>query len=648
MVKLRIGDDKTETCCDFYADHEGDSARAALDDIENGNPSRGQIKLFGELLWNDLVHDEVLAAFEKAFHGRNPGDHATIRLGIPTELRWMPWETLYYDKKGWLAGQDDCSLILDPSKLSNVPPSPGPLGGKVRLLIIVPESSKLFVQREIDQVTRNFQRLGIGDPTLLSGRVTHEVLNKKLRDEGPWHIVHFIGHGRVNEDETVELELDTPEGSPNPFSGEDFAIMLQPAGVRLALMNCCHGGAALGNDPLCDFAPLLMREGVPAVVAMRYSIGNETAATFADIFYEQLFTGKSPGRVDRAMEEGRSALRRANNSGRDFITPVLHLAPGYAQLFAFAAPSTRPFPASVASVAARTVGTDEPAPPKEVEEAANALRSGQCVLVLGAGLLNPVALRDRGFADDLVDGPREIATRLAGDRDCPYPRAGDLRLADHAGDWINAQILQWVIQLQQSKRRRGKVVKAIQDYYDGRAVPPLLREITRWKVPAVFYLHFDSYLEGCVLRKESWLTNVVYEFDKPLDNQDLGSGGPRSLVLIRGSYNSTQYPLVISEDDHEQLSLRIQRLDPQLKRTARKADRSVLFMGVSPRDPVVRQLSMQLLEPGDERVQGPTFFACAQHDEVDDAYWKKFDVKWLSQDLRTLVRHLSKEVSRHE
>jgi hypothetical protein len=87
------------------------------------------------------------------------------------------------------------------------------------------------------------------------------------------------------------------------------------------------------------------------------------------------------------------------------------------------------------------------------------------------------------------------------------------------------------------------------------------------------------------------------------------------------------------------------RLPSRVVELARgKAGRSVLFMGVSPRDPLVRRLSLQLLETGKNRLQGPTFFVCANHTPVDDAYWDKYDVNWIPLTCNEVVRSVAQRL----
>src|SRR5204862_4264899 len=100
-----------------------------------------------------------------------------------------------------------------------------------------------------------------------------------------------MGHGRSNTDKELELDLNMEDGTPLAYPAELFAEMVRDVGIRLAVMNCCYGTGESGSGALTGFGPLLMREGVPAVISMRYAISDENARRFSESFYQDLFGG---------------------------------------------------------------------------------------------------------------------------------------------------------------------------------------------------------------------------------------------------------------------------------------------------------------------------------------------------------------------
>ena len=631
VVRLQVNGDKNAIGV-FAFQEDGEAIAGDLDDIAYGNPSRDAIKNVGDVLWVGLTETPlVLDAFQKTFHDLGKDSTAVVRLSTPPELARLPWEALWYRAKGFLCSEQGSTVVHAPRSPEWIAHPTGPRRDPLRMLVIIPERSGLRVGLERDFVLGAFSKLGMGSPKVLDGRVTAELLHQTLKDH--WDIIHFTGHSRLNVDKRIEIDLNRTDGEIQPYDGEDFAADVAASGACLVTMNSCSGNAGHEEDELAGFGPLLMRSGVPAVVAMRYAIGDNMASLFARHLYEQLFGGYLPGRVDRAVEEARAALRRSAgpDEQRAFITPVLHLAPGYEQLLALT---------SVTKKEAHRKKKPEFGSAQLPESLKAALQRGSCIPVIGPGVLRATAQRDR----PAPAGPLELAHNFASSPRPKYPRHDDFALCERAGEWMNAQLLQWVSQYYERQNRgRGDLITEIQGHYPP-PPPSLIRDVAQWRVPLLFYTHFDGYLEACVLSGDSWLSNVVYEFDKALPTIEARANGPRSLVLLRGSHLKSDVPLVLTEDDHDELLSRIARLHPTLRDAPRRPAHSVLFLGVSPRDPIIRHLSQQILESGARRSQGPTFFEWPNPDDVDRAYWEKFNVNWLQFGTAALVRLVS-EVS---
>ena len=70
-------------------------------------------------------------------------------------------------------------------------------------------------------------------------------------------------------------------------------------------------------------APRLVRRGIPAVIAMQYSIEDSAALLFTDKFYRSLALAKP---VDEAVQETRNLIFiQGGRDKRDFATPVLYM-----------------------------------------------------------------------------------------------------------------------------------------------------------------------------------------------------------------------------------------------------------------------------------------------------------------------------------
>jgi len=69
--------------------------------------------------------------------------------------------------------------------------------------------------------------------------------------------------------------------------------------------------------------PCLVRRGIPAVIAMQYSIEDSTALLIADKFYRSSDLAKP---VDEAVQETRNLISiQGGRDKSDFTTPVLYM-----------------------------------------------------------------------------------------------------------------------------------------------------------------------------------------------------------------------------------------------------------------------------------------------------------------------------------
>jgi hypothetical protein len=148
-------------------------------------------------------------------------------------------------------------------------------------------------------------------------------------------VFHFSGHGEfvrgltTGESEGTLIFSDA-KNEAFPVSGESLAELLKSKGVRLVVLGACEGGRRDGRNVWSGVAAALLRIGIPAVVAMQFTIDDQLARAFAAAFYRALVAGDT---VDEAVASGRAAIRLEALGGkkdiRDWGVPVLYLrSPG--------------------------------------------------------------------------------------------------------------------------------------------------------------------------------------------------------------------------------------------------------------------------------------------------------------------------------
>src|SRR5207247_11458160 len=150
---------------------------------------------------------------------------------------------------------------------------------------------------------------------------TLEALQEQL-EEREYHIFHFIGHGDFDQDERRGLLLlEDGGGGPELVPAESMATLLPNDSMRLAILNSCEGGRASELDPFAGTAQTLVRAGIPAVIAMQFTITDAAAIAFSRRFYATLAAGRP---IDTAVCQARKTISTQVNAV-EWATPVLYM-----------------------------------------------------------------------------------------------------------------------------------------------------------------------------------------------------------------------------------------------------------------------------------------------------------------------------------
>jgi hypothetical protein len=387
---------------------------------------------------------------------------------------------------------------------------------------------------------------------------------------------------------------------------------------RLIVLNSCYGGSQAPLRTLNGIPPFLRRVGVPAVVAMQYEIADDVAIKFAETFYGELLAGRAQGQVDAALAEARRALfQNAGETVHSFATPVLYRHEDFPVLFDVPVQPgaiVRPAAPAVITVSAAAI-------PDALTEA---FREQRCIPFVGPDVLRLNVARSSAPPP----GPRELARTLALDPECPYPRMDDFNMPDDPAAAAGIWPLPAVCQHYERRKPRFKLLQAVQQAYEDVEPPATIDAIAGWDVPGVICAYFDGLVEEAMTRQHRTFRSL-----SGVDQKIQGYRGERLVLHLRGTFKDGE-SLVLTERDHEELWDRMRRLSPHITDLTRKRlGVSLLYIGVSPRDPLVRRLTHALRggtgNGGTAATQGPLFFVAPDHSPVDDAYWEEYDVQWL-------------------
>jgi len=293
------------------------------------------VQEFGRRLFDFLFPAEVRAnLIASRQQAAAQGTPLRVRLRVgPAELAALPWEFLYDP------GRDDYMSLSTPlvryldvfephRPLTVVPPL------RVLAMAAGPEGlESLDVKHEHRRLIQALAPLEAAGRVQLSwvGGQTWWDLQEAL-DRGGWHIFHFIGHGGFDPRSGEGLlALADEDGAEHRIAADDLALLLAELhSLRLVVLNSCEGARASAADRFSSTASVLMRRGIPAVVAMQYEISDQAAIAFTRGFYTALAT-QHP--VEQAVTRARRAIKLARRNTLEWATPVLYLRSATGALF---------------------------------------------------------------------------------------------------------------------------------------------------------------------------------------------------------------------------------------------------------------------------------------------------------------------------
>ena len=316
----------------FALEEQGATLEAFVQDEMRPGDANALVPI-GRKLFSALFPEHVETRYKIAVD-TPPGIRLRLRID-PPEMQALPWELLYDDERHQFLALFDKSLITRFLAVAYGHP-PLTVAPPLRILLVTASPSgyiPLQVEEEVDDVLEaltNMEREGMVkvEPFRHAGLLT---LRTKVLDFQP-HVVHFIGHGMADR-EGGYLVLEKPDGTGQRVSGSKLASVLSTtSSVRLVLLNACltARGAGLTVDDfyqlrhaLLGIGPALIGVGLGAVIAMQFSMRDQSARAFAEDFYQSLARLRP---VDEAVWLGRQRLMlEFDEEQRDWATPVLFL-----------------------------------------------------------------------------------------------------------------------------------------------------------------------------------------------------------------------------------------------------------------------------------------------------------------------------------
>ena len=288
----------------------------------------------------DGVPGDVRGMLATSLAKLGPDAGLRLRLRLPRELAAVPWEYIYVDRAGGGDGMDGF-LALDPRvaivrhEAIAAPVDTLAVTGTIRVVAAFasnPDLAELNLKQEIaDLKTALDTQAGIAK-TILENATLNDIQSETRKGAA---IFHFAGHGGFTRQMSDVPGVYTGTGllafDDQFVDAEQLGLNLRGNGIRLAVLAGCETGRRDGVNVWSGVAPVLVKAGIPAVVANQFSIRDNCAIAFSQQFYRALVGGLP---IERAVTAGRIAAYNKDKEGRDWGVPVLYHRAGDGQLFA--------------------------------------------------------------------------------------------------------------------------------------------------------------------------------------------------------------------------------------------------------------------------------------------------------------------------
>ncbi len=294
---------------------------------------------FGAKLFDAVFAAQIKSSYSSSAQfaaTQNAGLRIRLRLNNVPALADAPWELLY-DGADFLALQPQRALV----RYLELPQPIKPLAvtPPLRALVVLSSPSDyetLDVASEwehLNDALADVVSTGLFEIELLE-QPTLTALQNQLR-RNTYHILHFSGHGEFDDAARAQskgmLVFQDEHGIGQGVDALTLARHLaEHTTLRLVVLNACEGARASTRDAFTGAAQTLMRQNIPAVIAMQFEITDDAAQNFAYTLYGALANQAS---IDAAVSEARKRLAH-NAASLEWATPVLFTRAEDGNLFA--------------------------------------------------------------------------------------------------------------------------------------------------------------------------------------------------------------------------------------------------------------------------------------------------------------------------
>lgn len=247
----------------------------------------------------------------------------------------LPWELMYDPvTASFVALRETTALTRSVPAVAALPSLA--IDGPLRVLIFSAQPQDLgplSVESEVEAVVSGLQDANLWNTEIGRAQGTFENLTQAVIGEGPWHVLHFIGHGTFQsalgggalafEDETSQSVLVEAARLSRLLAAQEL--------MRIVVLSGCQTAAADGRREVISIAETLLRSArINAAITMQYEVTNWAAGIFSLLFYRVL---AETGNADLAVTLSRIALSQQQPppelsphglSSFEWCTPVIY------------------------------------------------------------------------------------------------------------------------------------------------------------------------------------------------------------------------------------------------------------------------------------------------------------------------------------
>lgn len=280
---------------------------------------------FGTELFNNFIVDRIRDHYQVTLNkADSQGQGIRLRLHIePSELAVLPWEFLYDPNRQRFISLFRDTIIRYQNLLGNIQPLVVEPPLRILAMTASPiELAKLDIAEEkrlIESALKELIAAGQVQLQWVEGQTWRDL--QHALQNNTWHIFHYVGHGGF--DQTTKegtISLADENGHRDILPARRLSMLLNDGDFRLVVLNSCKGAYLDKTDAYSSTAAVLTQQGIPAVLAMQYSVSDKAAIELSRTFYSAVAKGLT---FTKAVTEARKSINLAIHDS-EWATPVLY------------------------------------------------------------------------------------------------------------------------------------------------------------------------------------------------------------------------------------------------------------------------------------------------------------------------------------